>query len=223
MPLPVGGPVPPGGTAVDVYNGVSMEPDFEAFVRASHRPLLRAAILLTSDHHHAQDLVQETYARVAQRWPVIVRQGGDPLAYSRTVLYRLAVDRWRARGRRPESPTPDLEPYAASVPRPTGPLSAGVAEDRVVLRQALARLTRRQRAVLVLRYWEDRTEVETAALLGCSVNTVKSQARHALRRLRELAPDLLADFAPQSRVQPPPAAMTEIGPLVAPLGTVAVI
>ncbi len=173
---------------------MSRDPAFDGFVRASHAPLLRAAVLLTSDHHHAQDLVQETYARLAQRWPALVRQGVDPFPYARTVLYRLAVDRWRARARRPESPIADVEPYADASPRAAAP-PAGT-EDRVVLLQALARLTPKQRAVLVLRYWEDRTEVETAALLGCSVNTVKSQAPHALQRLRDLAPDLLADFAP---------------------------
>jgi RNA polymerase sigma factor (sigma-70 family) len=71
---------------------------------------------------------------------------------------------------------------------------ATVIARRVVLADALARLTPRQRAVLVLRWYEDRTEADTAVLLGCSVNTVKSQTRLALRRLRELAPDLAATF-----------------------------
>ena len=63
----------------------------------------------------------------------------------------------------------------------------------MVLQAALARLTVRQRAVLVLRYYEDRTEAETAKLLGCRIGTVKSQTRHALGRLRSLAPEL-AEF-----------------------------
>ena len=72
--------------------------------------------------------------------------------------------------------------------------ASGRADDRLTLDAALARLTPRQRAVLVLRFYEDRSEVETAVLLGCSVSTVKSQARHALERLRVLAPDLAADL-----------------------------
>lgn len=63
-------------------------------------------------------------------------------------------------------------------------------DTRIVLAQALARLTAKQRAVLVLRFYEDRTEAESAELLGVTVGTVKSQTRHALRRLRELAPEL---------------------------------
>ncbi|WP_460826885.1 sigma factor [Nostocoides australiense] len=69
-------------------------------MRGSSPALLHAAYLLTTDRGHAQDLVQDTYARVAQHWPRLQRHGGDPTAYARVVLYRLAIDRWRARGRR---------------------------------------------------------------------------------------------------------------------------
>jgi len=175
------------------------DPDFEAFVRATQAPLYGAALLLVGDHHHAQDLVQETYARVARHWSSLSRPGGAPYAYAHTTLYRLAIDRWRTRARRvTEHPSDEIEQsYAASARSPASPPAGDAAtDDRLVIRQALARLTPRQRAVLILRYVEDRTEVETAALLGCSVNTVKSQARLALRRIRELAPDLLADLDP---------------------------
>jgi RNA polymerase sigma factor (sigma-70 family) len=64
------------------------------------------------------------------------------------------------------------------------------AELRIALERALARLTRKQRAVLILRFYEDRTESETAHLLSIGLGTVKSQTRHALRRLRELAPEM---------------------------------
>jgi RNA polymerase sigma factor (sigma-70 family) len=74
---------------------------------------------------------------------------------------------------------------------------------RIVLADALARLTPRQRAVLVLRFYEDRTESETAHLLDCSVNTVKSQVRHALGRLRTTAPDLAATFDRHTTVEAP--------------------
>ena len=80
-----------------------------------------------------------------------------------------------------------MTPLRCVTPR-VGPMTASP------WRAALARLTPRQRAVLVLRFYEDRTEVETAVLLGCSVSTVKSQARHALERLRVLAPDLAATY-----------------------------
>lgn len=169
--------------------GSSPAGDYEAFVRASTVPLLRVAWLLTGDHHGAQDLVQETHVRMAGRWEQIARHDADPIAYARTVLHRLHVDAWRRRVRRPErlvDTTPDHG------------VTDGTAEAdvRLTVTAALASLTPRQRSVLVLRYLEDRTEVETAAVLGCSVSTVKSQARHALERLRVLNPDLVAELSP---------------------------
>ncbi|MEO7268419.1 MAG: SigE family RNA polymerase sigma factor [Knoellia sp.] len=163
--------------------------DFEAFVRASTTPLLRVAWLLTGDHHSAQDLVQETHVRMASRWSSIARHDSDPMAYARTVLHRINIDQWRRRQRRPERLVADA------------PDAVHAVDDhdlRFALMDALARLTPKQRSVLVLRYLEDRTEVQTAAVLGCSVNTVKSQARHALNRLRELNPELMQDLAPVS-------------------------
>src|SRR5690349_11109295 len=133
--------------------------DFDGFVRAAWRPLLRSAVLLTNDTHAGEDLVQETLTRVADRWPRLTSGGADPLPYARTVLYRLAVDAWRRRSVRPrEVPPADVEVGVA------GHASAQdrVTVDRLVLREALARLTPRQRAVLVLRFFEDRTEAQTA-------------------------------------------------------------
>lgn len=167
--------------------------DFEAFVRASTTPLLRVAWLLTGDHHGAQDLVQETHVRMAARWTSIRRHEQDPTAYARTVLHRLHIDHWRRRRRRPEHLT------ASAPDAPSGSSQATDADLRLVLLDALGRLTPRQRSVLVLRYLEDRTEVQAAAVLGCSVSTVKSQSRHALARLRELNPELVAELAPARR------------------------
>ncbi len=166
--------------------------DFEEFVRARSTSLARAAYLLTGDQHQGEELVQEALARAAQRWSSITSQGQDPEPYVRRILYTRAVDSWRRR-RVVEvlGPIP-VHPVAASA---AGEDEAAV--RRVVLREALMRLTPRQRAVLVLRFFEDRTEVETAQLLDCSVNTVKSQSRHALARLRALAPDLLLSFDPR--------------------------
>lgn len=166
------------------------EADFEAFVRASTTPLLRVAWLLSGNHHGAQDLVQETHVRMASRWSSIRRHDSDPMAYARTAPHRIHIDQWRRRQRRPER-------LVADAPEGLG-VSDGDQDLRLALTAALATLTPRQRSVLVLRYLEDRTEVQTAAVLGCSVNTVKSQARHALGRLRELNPDLMADLAPVS-------------------------
>lgn len=152
------------------------------FVRTRTPPLLRAAYLLTGDQHAAEDLVQTALERTAAKWRRVSRDGGAD-AYARTVLYRLQVDRWRRRARIAEHPTDTLperavpEPYAA-------------VDTRLALRTALARLTPRQRAVLVLRFYEDLGEAGTARVLGVSPGTVKSQTALALRRLRETSPEL---------------------------------
>ncbi|WP_292675825.1 SigE family RNA polymerase sigma factor [Nocardioides sp.] len=162
--------------------------EFEQWAHARSAALARSAYLLTGDVHLAEDLVQETLTRVAQRWRRVRRQGA-PDAYARRVMHNLAVDAWRRRRSRPR------EVLGAEAPEP----SAHGERDpdrRLVLRDALLRLTPRQRAVLSLRFYEDLTEVETAAVLGCSVSTVKSTAREALARLRAAAPEHLAAFAP---------------------------
>jgi RNA polymerase sigma-70 factor (sigma-E family) len=172
--------------------------DFEAFVRDRSAALARTAYLLTGDRHLAEDLLQDTLARVAERWRVIVR-GGDPEPYVRRMLYTRAIDGWRYRRRHETAAAPVAE-------RPELQSAGDGAETiarRLVLRDALARLTPRQRAVLVLRFYEDYTEAHTADLLGCSVNTVKSQTRHALNRLRALMPDLAETFDRTSPVETP--------------------
>ena len=108
----------------------------------------------------------------------------DPDAYVRRVLYHERISTWRRRSRLAEHPVG--EPPEAAV-------RGDLADDtvrRVVLERALAKLTLKQRAVIVLRYFEDLSEVDTADALGCSVGTVKSQTSHALGRLRALAPEL---------------------------------
>jgi RNA polymerase sigma-70 factor (sigma-E family) len=162
--------------------------EFELWVQARGGALARSAYLLTGDAHLAEDLLQETLTRVAQKWRKVVREG-SPDAYARRVMHNLAIDAWRRRRARPS------EVLAATPPELAGRGDATDVERRVVLRDALARLTPRQRAVLSLRFYEDLTEVETAAVLGCSVSTVKSTARDALAKLRAVAPDLLSAFA----------------------------
>jgi RNA polymerase sigma-70 factor (sigma-E family) len=160
------------------------EVELREFVSARGAALSRAAYLLTGDHQAAEDLVQETYVVLVRRW----QKSGtlDPEAYVRRILYSRFVDGWRRR-RLWELPS-------ASPPDTPGGDEAGAASDRLTLREALARLTPKQRAVLVLRFYDDLTESQAAAALGVSANTVKSQTRVALQRLRELAPYAVASF-----------------------------
>jgi RNA polymerase sigma-70 factor (sigma-E family) len=151
--------------------------DFEAFVAARYDALLRTAYLLTGNHHDAEDLLQQALVQAVGAWGRMEQ----PEAYVRTILVRQNISRWRRRRWR--------EVHAAEPPDRGAPDDPG-ADDRLALQQALALLAPRQRAVIVLRYYEDLTEVQTAAVLGIAVGTVKSQTRDALQRLREAMPEL---------------------------------
>jgi RNA polymerase sigma-70 factor (sigma-E family) len=159
--------------------------ELRAFVAARGLALSRTAYLLTGDRHAAEDLVQETYLEMVRRWSRI--ESANPEAYVRRMMYSRFIDGVRRR-RLVEWPT------ASPVDRSRPDDETGDAVDRLTLRDALARLTSRQRAFLVLRFYEDLTEVQTASALGVSASTVKSQTRVALQRLRDLAPDLVATF-----------------------------
>ncbi|MCQ9131228.1 SigE family RNA polymerase sigma factor [Streptomyces hilarionis] len=156
---------------------------FRLFVESRSSALLRTAVLLSGgDRHAGEDLLQNALARTAGRW----RHIDEPEAYVRQVLYRQQIGRWRLKW-------PRREVSVAEPPdRTVGPDAASAAELRVVMRAALSRLTARQRSVLVLRYFEDLPEAEVAALLGCSVGTVRSTTHRSLARLRALAPELAA-------------------------------
>ena len=157
--------------------------DRESFTRwASERQLalLRTAVLVTGDHHRAEDLVQEALTQVALRWRRLA--GGHPDAYARQVIVRRNISWWRKHRREVVAEVPDHAATTATVE------SASV--RRMALDTALDRLTPRQRAVVVLRYYEDLPEREAAEALGVSVGTVKSQTHLALRRLREGSPHL---------------------------------
>ncbi len=162
----------------------SDEEGFTEFVVARTSALSRTAYLLTGNHHDAEDLVQTALFKAAKQWRRIRK---EPEPYVRRILYTENISRWRARSRRPaEYPTDHLpEPSAGEPPDPTA---------RFTLQRALARLTPKQRTVLVLRYFEDLTEEQTAAAMGVRLGTVKSQTRHALLRLQQLSPEL-AEFA----------------------------
>jgi RNA polymerase sigma-70 factor (sigma-E family) len=150
---------------------------FEEFVAARRPALLRTAYLLTGSHADAEDLVQTALIKCVPQWK---RISDRPEPYVRQVLARESVSRWRRRRWR-EASTDVVPEQAAPAPDLAG---------RESLRRALAALAPRQRAVIVLRYYEDLTEKDTAAMLGISVGTVKSQARDGLASLRELLPDL---------------------------------
>jgi RNA polymerase sigma-70 factor (sigma-E family) len=162
---------------------------FEAFVAERGPALLRLAWLMTADTDAAQDLVQEALAKVLPRWRRIVAKG-EPEPYVRTVIRTTFIDSLRRR--RVLEIGADVLPEQLADDR-----ELARTETRLTLQAALHRLTPRQRAVLVLRFYEDLTETATAHVLGCSVSTVKSQTRHAIGRLRVLAPELIDVFDPQ--------------------------
>lgn len=149
--------------------------DFERYVAARWGALVRVGWLLTGDWAAAEDLVQAALVRSWTRWP-LVRNRDDPEAYVRRVMVTVFLD-----GRRRRAST---EVVVDSVPDRSSPDGADSCVDRSVLVSALADLPPRQRAVLVLRYLDDQSEVEVARLLGCSTGTVKSQSSKALARLR---------------------------------------
>jgi RNA polymerase sigma-70 factor (sigma-E family) len=153
------------------------EQSFEEYVAARRPALLRTAYLLTGSHADAEDLVQVALVKVVPHWARVAER---PEPYVRQVLVRESVSRWQRRRWR--------ETATASVPDRPDPV--GDLDRALDLRAALAALPPRQRAVVVLRYYEDLTERETAQVLGLAVGTVKSQARDALARLRagELSP-----------------------------------
>jgi RNA polymerase sigma-70 factor (sigma-E family) len=146
---------------------------FVEFTAQRSPRLLRTAYLLTHDWGQAEDLLQTSLVKA---WRVWERIDADPEPYVRRILVNTYSTWWRRRWRG-EHPTADLPEQATADQH-----SEVDARDEVW--QALGRLPRRQRAVLVLRYFEDLSEAQIADVLGISVGTVKSQASRALARLR---------------------------------------
>jgi RNA polymerase sigma-70 factor (sigma-E family) len=159
---------------------VSAESDdeFREFMRGRWPAMVRLAYGLTGDLGHAEDVAQAAFARAYASWSRVARTG-DPDAYVRRIVINENHSRFRRRR--------VAESLVDAVPEPSRQRGADTADslsDSEALLKALRRLGPRQRAVIVLRFWMDMSEAETAAALGCSVGTVKSQASRALAALR---------------------------------------
>ena len=167
------------------------EPDgFREFLAARQSHLLRAAWLLTGDAHLAEDLLQTALVKVLPRWERLARDGAVE-AYLRKTMITTATSWWRRKwhGEVPSGHIPGMVPGRTSSWEPvngtlTSDAGFDAVDDRSVLGAALRSLPPRQRAVVMLRYYLDMSEAETAAMLGCSTGTVKSQSSKALATLR---------------------------------------
>jgi RNA polymerase sigma-70 factor (sigma-E family) len=164
--------------------GVSV--DFEDFVVARGPALVRFAHALSGDRHLAEDFVQEVLVKAHRRWARI----DSPESYLRSAVCRELLS-WRRR--RSSGERPGVVPDRPA----TGPPEAGESLDAVW--QALAALSPRQRAVVVLRYWEDFADRDIAALLSCSEGTVRSSATRAFAALRTVPP--FTDLRPEETVR----------------------
>jgi RNA polymerase sigma-70 factor (sigma-E family) len=148
--------------------------DFAEFAAARASALIRVAYVLAGDQHAAEDLLQTALTKAAARWG---RIHTAPEAYVRQIMYREQVSSWRRRARHREACMADVPDRAAAIPDIS-------AETRLSLQQAVLELPPGKRAVLVLRYFEDLPEAQVAAILGCSVGTVRSQTHKAVTQLR---------------------------------------
>jgi len=159
------------------------EQEFEEFAQARAAQLYRSAWLLCGSHHQAEDLVQETLAKVYARWLRPFGRIDNPAAYAQTTLIRtfLGGKRRRSNGEHSYADVPD---------RPVADPAAG-ADVRLALRDVLAELPATDRAVLVLRYLEDLSVDEVAARMGLSPGAVRNRSMRALERLRGLVDDSL--------------------------------
>jgi RNA polymerase sigma-70 factor (sigma-E family) len=151
--------------------------DFEAFAAAHGAGLIKLAVMVSGDRGRAEDAAQEALVRVYQRWTRLA----DPLAYARRTVVNATRDDWR-RAQRATRAYDDIGRLARL--DETDDIATSVLRRHALL-GALESLPHRQRAVIVLRYLSDLTEVETAAVLEISVGTVKSQTFDALARLRQ--------------------------------------
>ncbi len=185
----------PGARTEQRVGQATARPDFDEFVAARSSGLLRTAYLLTHDHALAEDLLQTSLTKAWFAWG---RISGSPEAYVRKVLFHTYATWWRRRwnGEQATEVLPEPAHREGRDGDRTDATGAGVD-----LWTAMERLPRRQRAVVVLRYFEDLTEAQTAEVLGCTVGTVKSQCSRALAKLRidpALASDTHDDLDPST-------------------------
>ncbi|GAB1509939.1 SigE family RNA polymerase sigma factor [Actinophytocola sp. KF-1] len=153
--------------------------EFAAYFASRSGTMRGTAFLLCGDWHRAEDLVQIAFVKLFRAWHrVAAHEKLD--AYTRQILVRTFLDETRSGFRYREEPSADHPDHAAR--------EAGGVEDRLVLVRALADLPARQRATLVLRFWEDMSVEDTAKVLRCSVGTVKSQTARGLDAMRHLVP-----------------------------------
>ena len=182
------------------------EAQFAVFVSARMPAVLRWAHLLTGDRGRAEDLVQHAFAATYRHWRRIEPDGAE--AYVRRAVLNAHLSWWR-RGWRAEQPVDVL-------PERPGPDLTGAVDERDAMWAALAGLPPRQRAVLVLRYYEDLPEAEIARVLDIAPGTVKSQAAKGLARLRTLVPQPVRGGAVSAQREPSeagrPAAEREVQP-----------
>ncbi|MET8701056.1 SigE family RNA polymerase sigma factor [Kitasatospora sp. NPDC058032] len=151
--------------------------EFNAFVTGAWPRLLRTAFLLTGDRYLAEDVVQTALERTYAAWGRVTR-ADEPYAYVRRIVVNEHARRFRRR-------VP--EQLVTAVPERTGPDGFERLDDRAALLAALGTLPPGQRQAVVLRYWEDLSESQAAAAMGCSVGTVKSQASKGIAKLRGLS------------------------------------
>jgi RNA polymerase sigma-70 factor (sigma-E family) len=177
--------------------------DFDRFVAETAESLLRSAYLITWDFAEAEDLVQECLFKVARRWHRVKKMEW-PVAYARTVLIHLALDEGKRRSQRRSELGPEASGLLEAHHDDAAVRNLGRVETSTDLLGVLRELPPRQRAALVLRYFDDLSEAEVADVMGCSVGTVKSTTSRALGRLRRevegtgAASDITADGTQES-------------------------
>ncbi|RIQ30198.1 SigE family RNA polymerase sigma factor [Jiangella rhizosphaerae] len=164
------------------------ETSFKEFVGARRRALLRTAFLMTGDWHAAEDLVQETLTKLYVSWRR-VRRHDDVLAYARRILVNAHIDGTRRPWRREQAVEAIPDAVGAGDPAESD------LHTRDRLLAALATVPPRQRATLVLRFWEDLSIEQVADLMNCSSGNVKSQTARGLERLRDvLGPEAFVEL-----------------------------